>query len=71
MIAALRGCGVSVQIGVRAARRTESGLQAHPLIVPYLCFPSGFCAKGQRDRYSLDLTDVSSFDFEEFAHHHA
>jgi hypothetical protein len=32
MIAALRGCGVSVRIGVRAARRTESGLQAHPLI---------------------------------------
>src|ERR1700728_1485160 len=32
MIAALRGCGVSVQIGARVARRTESGLQAHPLI---------------------------------------
>src|ERR1700733_608636 len=32
MIAALRGYGVSVQIGVRAAWRTESGLQAHPLL---------------------------------------
>jgi hypothetical protein len=32
MIAALCGCGVSVQIGARAARRTKSGLQAHPLI---------------------------------------
>jgi hypothetical protein len=32
MIAKLRGLDVSVQIGARVAWRTESGLQAHPLI---------------------------------------
>jgi hypothetical protein len=38
MIAALPGCGVPTQIGARVVQRTESGLQAHPLILLRLFF---------------------------------